>query len=97
MTAGNSCSRGGCPRCGKTTPFARFMSLRGRPFACPGCGARLVLPKYPMVLGVLAFLILSAAAKLLPPLAVVALFAIGVVAEWMLCRICLADDPAGEA
>lgn len=40
-----------CPNCGTRVPFARTQWARGTPFACKGCGARLVLPRTFVALG----------------------------------------------
>lgn len=74
-----------CPACGRLAPFVRTQWRREQPFACKGCGARLVMPSaYTAILMVVVYWFArdeaqGAAQKIALG---VGLLAIALVAEW---------------
>ena len=98
MTIGSSrdggFSRGGCPVCAKTIPFSRAVLRRGRAFACADCSSSLIVRKAPTLVAIALFVALSFWAKRVPFAIIAVIFIFGLLFEWLLARVELANEEA---
>lgn len=90
-------SRGGCPRCGKTVPFLEATLRRGRPFRCKECASSLVIAKMAVNVGIAAFTAVSFLSRRIPVTVIALLVAGAAIAEWLLAKVQLADEPVSSS
>ncbi len=84
-------ARGECPACEMPIPFIQTIKGRGKPFDCPACGSRLVLPKPNLwlVMGLVAVaLILAKLGGFVVFVVIAVLIALG---DWKFARTRLAQ------
>ena len=85
--------RGGCPRCGTTIPFDRYLLSRGRPFDCKNCKANIRIPRSSFRAALRYSALLAGLSRILPPWAMPVIMVIILLLDWLRSKVVTVENP----